>query len=228
MKKIFLIALLLIVIGSNNSFSQSYLGITKAGIIALQDTATFGDYGIYNVWVKNYGPAAFLGDINVVTGIKQLYGYPPYQINNATLSNVALNMSDSIQVSQNILFDDAVPFKAGINVIIVWPMSPKPDVFTKDSIVDSIFIIRPNGISQIKVRDIFTFYPNPVKSDLILNPDQKMLDIEESKILDINGKFINNYHKQLTIEMSDYKAGTYLLEITFSNGSKRSYKILKQ
>lgn len=74
----------------------------------------------------------------------------------------------------------------------------------------------------------FSYYPNPVKEELVLNSKTEIL---KATIFSIDGRLIyeqNNTFNQTKINTATFAKGTYILKIAFVEGSIGTFKIMKQ
>lgn len=72
----------------------------------------------------------------------------------------------------------------------------------------------------------FNLYPNPT-SDVLNISSKNGLEMKEIKITDLSGRIVRTLNNSSTINVSDFSAGTYLIDITTNEG-KASSKFIKK
>lgn len=96
-----------------------------------------------------------------------------------------------------------------------------------DAIFDSgVFIknqsIKTNTINNKAFNNSFNLYPNPATDQIILESNEQ---IEQVTIYSIHGDFINqkrvNFQQQVSVNVSDFLSGVYLIEIKTNHGLGR-------
>lgn len=81
--------------------------------------------------------------------------------------------------------------------------------------------------------DNFSYYPNPVKEELYLQWEIKEVAISSIELYNLNGsllKSLTNLNEVSTqsINFSSYPVGTYVLQLTYDNGTSKTIKVIKQ
>ena len=74
----------------------------------------------------------------------------------------------------------------------------------------------------------FDYYPNPVKEELILNSKS---EVERVQIYSIDGRLVfeqKNAFNETKINTSSFAKGTYIVKVSFKEGSSGAFKIVKQ
>jgi len=91
-------------------------------------------------------------------------------------------------------------------------------------IIDANLSIDEQNILEVKM------YPNPANTILNFDFSNSISEIESIKLYDIQGKIIKSIHlftNQLTeFSITDVLSGLYLVEITATNGQKKSLKLI--
>ncbi len=135
---------------------------------------------------------------------------------------------------------------AGENQIVGWPSSPWSDI-TFDNVmlgskritqmsdfalmtpnVSDIKFINPTAIQQPEVQNSdLKIYPNPSNTKIVVNASEK--PFHKIEIVDASGKVVycnNNYNKKLSIDISGFSNGMYLVKAHTSSGILSS-KLIK-
>jgi len=74
----------------------------------------------------------------------------------------------------------------------------------------------------------FSYYPNPVKDELILN---SKTEVEKVQIYSIDGRLVfeqKNTFNEAKINTAAFAKGTYIVRVAFAEGSTGAFKIMKQ
>lgn len=82
------------------------------------------------------------------------------------------------------------------------------------------------GINEF-AKSGFTYYPNPVKDELVVNSKQ---EVEKIQIFSIDGRLVFEHKKafnETKINTSVFAKGTYIIKVAFAEGSTGSFKIVK-
>jgi len=100
--------------------------------------------------------------------------------------------------------------------------------------VGSFTVIPASGISNNQQEPVFSFFPNPVISDLFIHVESTESFIRDLMIYDISGKMIREVNfttgigtTDKTINLSNLRPGIYLLEFIDNHNKRYSQKITK-
>jgi hypothetical protein len=83
-------------------------------------------------------------------------------------------------------------------------------------------------------QDVISYYPNPVKEELFLkwelNDDKKVSEVE---LYSLSGQLVGAYSKldkdnSFVMSFQQYPQGIYSLILLYTNGEKKSLKIIKE
>ncbi|MCX6310589.1 MAG: T9SS type A sorting domain-containing protein [Bacteroidetes bacterium] len=213
--------------------AQALLGFGSPGLVGWSDTAYSSTNTIpVAAYIKNIAAPSMLAFHSSI----QIHGY--IDTGNAVIPFVFPQV-DSI----NILPGDSIfflmPFvfldnqmggqlRIGNNVIVVWPISLDPNFSTQDSISANVFVIDPNGVPEHNKSDDIRFYPVPTNGPLYVTSSSHSLLVKEVIVRDAAGKTIAvSNSPSLGIDTEAWAHGIYFLEITFDNGQKSTYKIIR-
>jgi hypothetical protein len=224
-------ALLLSGIGVSGKLSAQNL-IAIDFLIGMPDTAASGDQWLVGGIVRNFSASTPLINDSV-----QIVGY--FDSLSGPVSPFALPWEDSISIApgDTLLFVLPIDFTAGPagnglrignNVIVVWPITPDPSFDTGDSISVNVFIL--DGISTGPEAEIgeIRCYPVPASGPLYVTSSNRHMVVKEITVRDASGKIIvvsNNPSSGILTD--DWAAGIYMLEVTFENGKRSAYKIIR-
>ncbi len=228
MKKLLSLVLMvaLWVFSSQESFGNPHLKIVK--LVNYPDTATMGQpYSNIHIWVTNTGPDFFFGDIHVYCK-SQSIGIVD-TLRDGPLPNYALdgNGLDTISLPINppqFSFRQTL-YVAGDNIIVVWPYSSAICNTCYETYHTQVFLYDAVGIDEVK-KEAVSIYPNPVSRTLNINYENKNA-VERVRIYDLFGREIYNVNEAVeTIDLSGFKKGIYILEMSEKNGNRIIKKIL--
>lgn len=90
-----------------------------------------------------------------------------------------------------------------------------------------------NDLLKFSSQENLSYYPNPVSEELYLKweleKDNKVMSIDVSTI---NGQLIKSFKKtengSQTIPFQEFSAGIYFVNLNYSNGDKKTIKIIKK
>ena len=77
----------------------------------------------------------------------------------------------------------------------------------------------------------FSVYPNPTTSYILLKTDKEDLSGLSYQLFDMNGKQLSNHNISNTIteiELGQYATGSYLLKVSNTHQSLKTFKIIKK
>jgi len=85
---------------------------------------------------------------------------------------------------------------------------------------------------KIQEQDHFTIkaFPNPVESFLVLSCSSELDDVHEVQLHASDGKLVKSFilnQQEMTLDFSDFSAGTYILIVTKQGTQVASYRIIK-
>lgn len=234
MKKLLLFLLFPLLINKVSLKAQSNIGIVvDSAFLIPGDTFNLSNTTNYGIWLKNYGPSLYtpmaLDSFQVVTAVRDTA--------NATILNVvsinsvfdSIPANDSIYISLNSVFtNSASGFHKDINVIVIWPFASSSSTASiVDSLEFQIFLLDPNGISEIDLSTLVIAYPNPTFDEFTLE-NKAEIQIEEVRIVDTGGKLISVIKNQSKIETCTWSPGMYFISVLFENKQTGTIRIIKQ
>lgn len=191
--------------------AQVNLGMSQA-IIGLPDTVNYGDTANIRVYVKNYGPSTFTGDIVLYTAVDTGTGLNITNIDTSLYNTSNFQQGDSLQaVLPQDFSNPQYDYKR--NIVVIWPSAI--NAITQDSVTDSVYVLDPTGVKQVILHENFLkIYPNPSSDELNLQPEDLGKEFfEEIRILDLEGREIRKMKYEDLISLKGLKSGIYYLEI---------------
>lgn len=140
-----------------------------------------------------------------------------------------LNASDSITLNVTSYQPSAINFKAGSNIVVVWPRSSQPGT-TIDSLTLSVYFVGIQGTTDIaQANNVFSVFPNPVSGNISLNKVSPK-SFEYVRIFDASGQVVyRSYRHHDFIETALLRNGIYFIELKERNkiSSKRKFVLLR-
>lgn len=219
-------------LNSGNSLSaQSTLGFDAVGFIGMPDTVATGEQWLVGAFVKNYSSFDSLmnDSVRVIGYIDSLSG-PTTPWTSPWVSGVSLGPNDTVFFILPILFDASSSgngFRIGNNVIVVWPITSHPN-YGSDSLSVNVFVV--TGVSTGPDPEVgeVRFFPVPASGPLFVTSSNRSLVVKEITIRDAAGKIIAvSDNPREGINTDEWASGIYMLEVTFDNGKRSVYKIIK-
>ncbi|HET6990585.1 MAG TPA: T9SS type A sorting domain-containing protein [Bacteroidia bacterium] len=235
--KLIIIMVVLVLPGMNRNcqglFAQASIGFTSTGLQGMPDSAYSNGNTIYvGADLKNYDSTFAFPSTDTL----QIIGYidttaAPIPIAFPLVSNITIPPGDSIHFALPFVFLDQPMggnFRIGNNVIVIWPVIYDPNVTTHDSVSVNIFIIDPNGVPEYNHEEAVRFYPVPANGPLYVTTGTRSVAVKQVVVRDAAGKIVAiSDTPALGIKTDDWASGIYILEITFENGKKSNYKIIR-
>lgn len=231
------ITLFLANLTSPNSFAQQtqlYIDEVDSLNVFLPNDTVFEGGPTYNFSVRviNFdpnpsAPNAYLkiylrnADTTALTQPEQL-------LDSSTLIQ-NLNGNDTIIVSiSNYAFTQAT-YRAGNNIVVVWPRLGNNPATTYDSLqLGTIYFVLLSSVNIISAQnDPTLFFPNPVVSEIIINKNG-IKSIEYVRILnDIGQQILYRRTFEDHLDVRFLSKGFYFIEIRERNGTVSRRKFLK-
>lgn len=86
-------------------------------------------------------------------------------------------------------------------------------------------------VKEENIKDIFTYYPNPVNDELVLSWSNN--NIKKVHVFDINGKLLIKYNvksnsTKFKIPFTNYIQGVYIVKVVFDDENIKMFKIIKK
>ena len=229
-KYVFLFSLPLMLLGIAGK-AQDTIGMGYSKPFGLRDTVQASSLDTFSVVVKNFGATAFNDTLTISGAVRDSVSpgnFVFHQIGSyKTYNAVSLAASDSVVIPLTALYtiDTVSSYHPGINVIVIWPVAQSAK--TIDSLIFNVYIIGPNGINEIDLKQLIKVFPNPASDHFTIENTAK-IDIEEVRIYDAVGRLINCIKGQSVINTEDWPVGEYLMELQLSNKQRHSIRIIKQ
>ncbi len=227
MKKLFSLVLLIISLMFSNeySFGSSHLKIVK--LVNYPDTAIMGvPYSNIHVWVTNTGSDFFFGDIHVYCK-SQSIGIVD-TLRDGPLPNYALDANGvdtiSLPINPPQFFFRSTLYAAGDNIIVVWPFAISSN-FSFETYHTQVYLYDVVGIDEVN-RSSISIYPSPVSKTLNIDYMNKNA-VERVRIYDLFGREVYGVNEAVdAIDLSGFKEGIYILEMSEKDGNRIIKKIL--
>jgi hypothetical protein len=109
-----------------------------------------------------------------------------------------------------------------------------PSTTGKNAVPKEIAELSEEDMVKMSERDVFSFYPNPVKEELYIKWENTgKQHIENIQVFSINGQLLAAYENisktySQNISFQSYPTGVYVILLYYSNGEQNSIKIIKQ
>ncbi len=228
-KALFYAILSLLLIPSGRSSAQSVLGMSPV-IQNFTDTVPWNFTDSFNVWVDNYGPNTFNGDIRVYFACDSGAGPKIFKVDSTTLFGVSnFQMNDSLQVQAFYTYIPSSVFKPGGNTIVIWPQRASGSTATTlDTLKQKVYIDPQSGIREKSGLPPFRIFPNPVTTTARIYPGLPLSEVQEYRLYGTCGNLVAVLPPGPSIDMRDQAAGMYYLEMRLRNGQKQVTKVIRQ
>jgi hypothetical protein len=210
--------------------AQPALGIGAGRVIwGIEDTIC-GDYtysDVYLVYVKNKGNALFSGVITMHTEVDSGQGF----IQDGPLDTfpATLNPGDSVQYIHTHTYDtlNTDVFRMGGNIVVIWPSAQSVNT-VDSSLFTPVYIALCSSIAEIDEDKNLSIYPNPSNGNISVISRGRQNLVRSIRVLDLSGRELITYSNTNIISMADYANGIYFLEVTFSDKSQKTFKIIRK
>jgi hypothetical protein len=227
---LFLLLPLLLITGSGLR-AQYVIGFGPTGFTGMPDSVYSPTTQFVGTFLKNTSSLNFNDSIQVIGYIDTgsvntvpLY-FPP--------GTFSLNAGDSVFLPIQIDFRDTYMgglFRIGNNTIVIWPVMYDPNWDTGDSLVATVFVMDSiNGIHEAPSNSSLRCYPIPSSGPLYMvnasphnQPVHAVIRNEQGQIVAENDNPLGG------IDTEPWPAGIYLIEVTFEDGTKGTYKVMRK
>lgn len=210
------------------AYAQASLGIGGGRqFYGLQDTVSMNDTDSYYVWIKNTGNSNFSGIITVITDV------------DSTGTGSTLLQVDSVSFSAQLAPGDSIPFtrtenylfpgnyRMGGNIVVIWPSSMTAPT-TDSTVFQTVFVVGGNMIAEISDDKNIRIFPNPSHGNVSILSKGHENDVRSIKLMDVSGRELITYRNTNMVSLEDYADGIYFLEVTFSDKSQKTFKIIRK
>ncbi len=213
------------------SAQQSTIGFDSIGFIGMPDTVATGEFWQIGAFIRNFSSFDSLSNdsVRIVGYIDTLGPFTtPYA---SPWVSISLLPNDTIFYLVPILFDATsagAAFHIGNNVIVVWPITTRSGYISSDTLTVSVIVVEGTGIGpDIEIGEI-RCYPVPASGPLYVTSSNRNMVIKEITIRDASGKIVAVSDNPVEGIITDtWATGIYMLEVTFENGKRSNYKIVK-
>lgn len=237
--RMMLVTLMLVLSGiatNGNLFAQSTLGFSSVGLIGMPDTVGNNEQWLVGAQVKNYSfidslmndTVQILGYVDTIPGPSSVtpFALPP-------VSGISLTPGSDTFFIIPFIFDidttiGSPGFHIGNNVIVVWPITTNSNFGVYDSVTVSVVIVASVNQGPQQAPSEIRCFPVPVNGPLFVTSSSRALVVKDIIIRDASGKIVAvSSNPSHGIDTEAWAAGIYLLDVTFENGRKGVYKIIK-
>ncbi len=213
-KYIFILVVFFGLKAANAQVSYVHLSFSSTGAL-YNDTVNEGDFLTVSCWVKNTGNIALSSPIDMYVSsmddssnmilANQYVG--SYNTNNDTLYP-----GDSIHVvTTNYVSLQA--FKAGDNIVVIWPNAIGNSPITIDELVLSVHVNTINEIENKLTSDLIIFN-NPLDNNILVKADR---EIDSYRLINILGNSVcyeqGIKESSISIQKGKLKSGVYFIEV---------------
>ena len=221
------LALLLALVSASSSMGQVvyYIGLDTAAV--LPDTVQIGGQLQFSASVYNYGPLNFQGNVHIEMSNAQLGD----TVTLATLTQSGGTVFSPNQPLQAIVNYTVTPNNAlgiGGNVVVVWPRLDNgpatPPFEVVGSITKNIFVLPPNSVHERENMLKFHIHSIAGISTLMVGQPEKLAKVA---VIDQMGRTcFEQRSSNDRIELPTLATGVYLLNLTQTDGTVTSRKVL--
>lgn len=231
---LFVAALVGLIISGNSLRAQSTIGFNSQGFYGMPDTVANHDQQLVGTFIEIISALDSLNNdsVQLVGYIDTIPGPGPNIPIASPVAQVTLNPGDSTFFILPLVFDAGSAgqgFRIGNNVIVVWPICiSNPNFSTGDSITANVVVL--DGISTGPEPDpgAVRCYPVPASGPLYVTSSDRSLIVKEIIIRDAAGQIVAvSDNPAAGILTDDWASGVYTLEVTFENGKRSFYKIVR-
>ena len=206
--------------------AQATLGIGAGRqVFGIDDTVCTGYTDVYSVYVKNKGNAAYTGTVYLYTYVDSSNGF--LQDGSFDTAFVSLAPGDSVQMYHTHAYDTMGVFRAGGNIVVIWPSGNS--ISTVDSsLLTPVDMEICSGVNDITQEHSVVLFPNPSDNDIFIRNENEQNEVVRIRVLDISGREVAFYHNAQIISVRSLSPGLYFLEATFRDHSREIYRIQRE
>ena len=215
--------------------AQDTLAFSPVGFIGMPDTAFAGDSIAVGFFLKNLSATnaftdSFRVDGYVDTGLVVNFSYDYYTLYQ---NQWALMPGDSDLFLLPVSFrpgNQGGNFRAGNNIIVVWPV-PIGGVFgSRDTLTANVFLIDTlSSVNDLSMESHIRVYPVPSRGPLHISAFHPQHSLEEIIIHDINGRIVfHSFGPSVSVNTEEWATGIYTIQARLSNGRVSYYKIMRE
>ena len=232
-----LVTLSLANLKSPNSFAQQaqlYIDQVDSLNAFLPNDTVFegGSPYNFNIRVRNFDPNPSAPNASLKIYLRNTDSTAltqPEQLLDSSIFIASLSGNDTINVPINGYNFTQATYRAGNNIVVVWPRLGSNVATTYDSLqLDTIYFVLLSSVNMISAQnDPALFFPNPVISEIIINKNDKK-SIEYVRILnDIGQEILHRRTFENHLDVRFLSEGFYFIEIKERNGTISRRKFLK-
>lgn len=197
--------------------------------------SAFEGFPYFNIQVGiiNLSSATFAGSIYIQLNIDTGGGALTYDTLNIFGNPLTIAPFDSVVVpvdSSGSYTFSPLRYKAGSNIVVVWPRLSGGTLMYSDSLFTEVFFVPLTGIHQVPHAETaeITIYPNPAQDFIILDAAMKN-GIEGVRLTDVQGRLVKQYRplKNNKIDLRDIEKGCYILNIIYRGQTGITRKFIK-
>lgn len=231
-----LVTLLVIGAGSVRSVAglkaQDTIRFGSTGFSGMPDSVQTGTQTLVGAFLKNslYSDSAYHDSVEVHgyldTGAVNMvyFSFPK--------TYLSLVPGDSIFKIFPINFSDpnlGGYFRIGNNTIVIWPVCDDPNFLTGDSLIANVIVL-PTGMGPEPIdNEVVRCFPVPASGPLYIVSMSPSIHPVSAVIRDMTGRVVDESHNmQIGIDTEPWPPGVYFIDVTFDNGTYRTYKVVRQ
>lgn len=227
MKRCLIVAILSLFFASNFAKAQDTLSISPYNFFVGNDTLPGGSTDSIGFQIIHNGPTTFAGSIDLYAAVQDTSGFFSWLVDSSSTGAVTIgSFGDSVYASMSPTYVIApTKYHIDINVIVIWPVASGMAI--GDSATYIQFLIDPDGVPEIDLKELIRAFPNPTRGNLTLENKDKNA-IEEVRIYDPLGRMIQRIKKAEYICTDEWTQGTYLINIQLEDGKTHTIRVVKQ
>jgi hypothetical protein len=152
------------------------------------------------------------------------------------LVTIPVGDTDSLVITEKILFDNLTQFNIGLNqpTTLKWSVVANNNYFGRLAKAASTITItklaKNSSVSELNYSNKMNVFPNPATNNITVSMDRTIANIADINIFDITGKLMMNVSgvnaSEKNIELSNLNKGIYIVNIVLSNGAKASSRLI--
>jgi hypothetical protein len=222
-----LLLITLFILGSGPIKAQTSLGVGDGRqILGIQDTICDGSIDVYSIWVKNEGAQPLSGTIYMNMAVDSGLGLSWNPMPDSMMVS-GFAPGDSVQMFHTQQYDTADQFRVGGNIVVIWPSS-QGCITVDSSLHTPVYVSLCNSVVEVRDDLLLGVYPNPSSGQVEVHTHNPSLNVALLQVLDTKGKLLEELHSRSSVSLEHYPDGVYFLRAEFTDGTVRTYKIIRR